>query len=293
MAWSIIAYCKLFFLYSYHETGRNSTEFCMPRLSFIVTILAVILIHCIVAAKGRPAKEDRLNTAIYNAELPEKFAKKIDAAAARSPAFMADLRTCLRGKKYLRELVDRQHPLPSDYVPNDLVMLEEGIYQLIRPEPLRQVALESLNKMSAAARKDGVTLAVSSAYRSYEYQTKVYNRNVRELGQKLADMESAQPGASQHQTGLVVDFYPVNESFANTKAGQWLVANASRFGWSLSFPKGHEDATGYKWESWHYRYVGLDIARFIDNYFDGVQHYALRFLHEWEQWEASSPHGNQ
>jgi len=260
----------------------------MPHLpSTIVTTFAVILTYYTAAAKdNRPT--DRLNMTIYNAELPEKFAKKIDAAAAGSPAFMADLRTCLSGEKYLRELVDKQHPLSPDYVPDDLVMLEEGIYQLIRPEPLRRAAVESLNKMAAAARKDGVTLAISSAYRSYEYQTKVYNRNVRELGQKLADQESARPGTSQHQTGLTVDFYPVNESFANSAAGHWLVANASRFGWSLSFPKGHEAATGYKWESWHYRYVGLDIARFIDNYFDGVQHYALRFLHEWEQWTSNN-----
>jgi len=234
------------------------------------------------ARAGAPASEDRLNMAIYNAELPEKVAKKIDAAAARSPAFMADLRACLRGEKYLRELVDKQHPLSPDYVPDDLVMLEESVYLLIRPEPLRRAALESLEKMSAAARKEGVTLAVSSAYRSYEYQTKVYNRNVRELGQKLADLESAQPGSSQHQTGLTVDFYPVNESFATTTAGRWLVANASRFGWSLSFPRGYEEVTGYKWECWHYRYVGLDIAKFIDNYFDGIQQYALRFLHEYE-----------
>lgn len=256
----------------------------MPRLpSIIATTLAVILIHCIAAAKGnKPVKEDRLNMAIYNAELPEKIAKKIDAAAAGSPAFMTDLRTCLRGEKYLRELVDKQHPLPSDYVPDDLIMLEEGVYQLIRPEPLRRVAAESLNKMAAAARKDGVTLAISSAYRSYDYQTKVYNRNVRELGKKAADLESAQPGASQHQTGLAVDFYPVNEFFATTKAGIWLAENASRFGWSISFPRGYETATGYKWECWHWRYVGLDIARFIDNYFEGVQQYALRFLHEYE-----------
>ncbi|MCL1967269.1 MAG: M15 family metallopeptidase [Fibromonadales bacterium] len=262
----------------------------MPRLPSPTATFAAILIYCAIAASdNRPIPGDRLNMTIYNAELPEKFAKKIDAAAAGSPAFMADLRTCLSGEKYLRELVDKQHPLPPGYVPEDLVMLEPGLYQLIRPEPLRRAAIESLNKMSAAARKDGVTLAVSSAYRSYDYQTKVYNRNVRELGKKLADLESAQPGTSQHQTGLAVDFYPVNESFANTKAGQWLVANASRFGWSISFPKGHETATGYKWESWHYRYVGLDIARFIDNYFDGVQHYALRFLHEWEQWTGNNP----
>jgi len=80
-----------------------------------------------------------------------------------------------------------------------------------------------------------------------------------------------------------VDFYPVKDSFEKTDAGRWLAKNASRFGWIISYPKGYETITGYKWESWHYRYVGLEIAHFINTYFEGVQQYALRFLHEWEQ----------
>jgi len=254
---------------------------------FFAIIIIIFAIGTVAASKDTLAVEHLISTAIRNAELPENLAKKIEAAAEENSAFITDMLTCLSGEKYLRELVDKQHPLPSNYAPNDLVMLEEGIYLVIRPEYLRQVDLESLSEMSAAARKDEVILAVSSAYRSYDYQAKVYNRNVRELGKKLADRESAQPGFSQHQTGLTVDFYPVNESFANTTAGRWLVANASRFGWSLSFPKDYEEVTGYKWECWHYRYVGLDIAKFIDNYFDGIQQYALRFLHEYELLDSS------
>jgi D-alanyl-D-alanine carboxypeptidase len=126
-------------------------------------------------------------------------------------------------------------------------------------------------------------LTASSAYRSFDYQTQVYNRNVREMGQEAADRESARPGHSQHQTGLVVDFGSIDDSFAATAAGRWMTVNASRFGWSLSYPNGYEAVTGYRWESWHYRYVGKDLAAFIDKYFNGIQQYALRFLYEWEQ----------
>jgi D-alanyl-D-alanine carboxypeptidase len=136
--------------------------------------------------------------------------------------------------------------------------------------------------MAAAARAEGVVLLAASAYRSYEYQVEVYARNVASDGQAEADRVSARPGYSQHQTGLALDFGPIDNSFAETAAGRWIRDNAARFGWSLSFPNGYEAVTGYAWESWHYRYVGPELAAFIDAYFDGIQQYALQFIHEWE-----------
>ena len=250
--------------------------------SIIIAILTVLLINCTVTASEDTIDTSKLSVVMRNAELPERLIKKINKALEENPAFIADMLTCLSGEKYLRELVDKQHSLPKDYVPDDLVTLEEGGYQLVRKGSLRRVAAESLGKMSAAARADGIVLVISSTYRPYDYQVTVYNRNVQVLGKKEADRESARPGFSQHQTGLVVDFYPVTDLLAKTRAGRWLATNASRFGWSISYPSGYEAVTGYKWENWHYRYVGIDLARFIDNYFEGVQQYALRFLHEWE-----------
>ena len=226
----------------------------------------------------------RLDTVMRNAELPAVLSGRIKTAANASPAFMADLSACLEGDRHLRELVDKKHSLPPGYAPSDLVTLTEGSYRVNRNGlTLRRVAASALDEMAKAARADGVTLVASSAYRSYEYQTQVYNRNVREMGQEAADRESAKPGHSQHQTGLVVDFGSIDDSFAATAASRWLSANASRFGWSLSFPDGYEAVTGYRWESWHYRYIGKGLAAFIDKYFDGIQQYALRFLYEWEQ----------
>ena len=226
----------------------------------------------------------KLDAVMRNAELPVALSGWIKTAANASPAFMADLQACLEGDRYLWALVDKQHSLPTGYAPNDLVALTEGSYRVSRNGlTLRRAAAIALDEMAKAARADGVTLVASSTYRSYDYQTQVYNRNVREMGQEAADRESARPGHSQHQTGLVVDFGSIDDSFAATAAGRWMKANASRFGWSLSFPDGYEAVTGYRWESWHYRYVGKPLAAFIDNYFDGIQQYALRFLHEWEQ----------
>jgi D-alanyl-D-alanine carboxypeptidase len=226
----------------------------------------------------------KLDVVMRNAQLPPALSNRIKSAAAASPVFMADLSACLEGDRHLRALVDKQHSLPPGYAPSDLVTLTEGSYRVSRGGlTLRRVAATALDEMAKASRADGVILVASSTYRSYDYQVQVYDRNVREMGQEAADRESARPGHSQHQTGLVVDFGSIDDSFAATAAGRWMTANASRFGWSLSYPNGYEEVTGYRWESWHYRYVGKGLAAFIDNYFDGIQQYALRFIHEWEQ----------
>jgi D-alanyl-D-alanine carboxypeptidase len=204
-------------------------------------------------------------------------------AAADGPQFILDLLACLEGDPYLRRLVDKTHALPEGYEPADLVELTNGAYRISRRGlMLRRVAADALDTLAAAAQAAGVTLTAASSYRSYDYQVEVYARNVREDGQEEADRLSARPGYSQHQTGLVLDFGPIDNSFAQTPAGRWGLHNASRFGWSLSFPDGCDEITGSVWESWHYRYVGPELAAFIDTYFDGIQQYALQFIYEWE-----------
>jgi D-alanyl-D-alanine carboxypeptidase len=236
-----------------------------------------------------PAK---IEAALRNAEIPEAMSRRIRESITGSPAFILDLLNCLQGDSEIWRLVDKGHELPPDYEPADLAELGNGDYTTGRAGlRLRLAAADSLAEMAAAAKEEGVTLVVSSAYRSYRYQVEVYNRIVRELGQEAADRESARPGYSQHQTGLTVDFGSIDDSFAQTAAGRWMAANASRFGWSLSFPQGYEAVTGYRWESWHYRYVGKDLAAFIDNYFEGIQQYALRFIYEWENLPFSAYSG--
>ena len=225
----------------------------------------------------------RLFNTLRNAELPEDIILGILAASEPDSTFFADLFACLEDSQDLRFLVDKQHPLPADFAPTDLVTLEDGFFRVTRAGmTLRRPAVDSLNEMAAAARAEGINLTVASAYRSFAYQTEVNTRLVRQMGQEAADRVSARPGHSQHQTGLVVDFAQIDNAFNQSPAGRWVAANASRFGWSLSYPQGYEAITGYSWESWHYRYVGRELAAFIDNYFGGIQQYALRFLHEWE-----------
>jgi len=145
---------------------------------------------------------------------------------------------------------------------------------------LRGSIMTAVLDMAAAARSAGAALLFSSSYRSYDYQKSVYEREVKMYGQAAADRESARPGASQHQLGTVVDFGSITDSFADTKAGRWLAAHAGEFGFSLSYPRGYEELTGYRWESWHYRFITRPAARMQKEFFDDVQQLMLVFLHD-------------
>jgi D-alanyl-D-alanine carboxypeptidase len=233
----------------------------------------------LAAQEAGTAFAARLESAL--ADIPVSLGARIKS----DPAFPGALAKVLNNDPYLRVLVDKTHPLPESYEPEDLETLvyenyRAGIADIMM---LRGKAAAALEEMAAAARAKGIILTVSSAYRSYTYQTGSFDRWTRRLGLREAEKYSARPGKSQHQLGLVVDFGSITNDFAETGAGRWVKANASRFGWSLSYPREYEDLTGYAWESWHYRYVGKDLAGFIDTYFDGVQQYALVFLHAWER----------
>jgi len=216
------------------------------------------------------------------AGIPDQLARKVADSVLEGPAFIMELLVLLQQDPYTYYLVDKKNALPNGYEPDDLVSLRPGSYRLGRDGlMLRAIAAEALEELSAAAARDGITLTVGSTYRTAAYQAQVYEREVAMYGKETADRESAQPGKSQHQLGLTLDFTPIDDAFAQTPASRWLLSNASRYGWSLSFPDGYEEVTGYRWESWHYRYVGKDLAAFIDNYFDGIQQYALQFIKAW------------
>ncbi len=159
----------------------------------------------------------------------------------------------------LRCLVNKMRPFAQqDWEPSDLV----DFYG----QQLRAEAAKAADSMIDAAATDGVTLLVSSAYRSYAVQQQTYQYWVSVNGQQVADQLSARPGYSEHQTGLAIDFASpegcrLEECYRDTLAGQWLAKNAPRYGYILRFPDGRQSVTGYRFEPWHYRYVGVQIAQ--------------------------------
>ena len=212
-----------------------------------------------------------------------------DFIKANKQAFLADLSAVLQADTDdLLTRVDKKVLLSEDFIPADLKSLtaqtaQAGSYIINRNDlSLRSVAEKALAVMAKDAREQGITILVSSSYRSYAYQKKVYERNVAQMGKQAADRESAAPGASQHQLGTVIDFGSITDEYAKTDAGKWLAANAGTYGWSLSFPDGYEYITGYRWECWHYRYVGIPAARFQKKWFNDIQQYMIEFIYEWK-----------
>jgi D-alanyl-D-alanine carboxypeptidase len=226
-----------------------------------------------------------LDEALTKAAIPDSVSDGIRTKISNGYAFFNDLESVLDEDPALYMLVDKTHPLPADYVPPRLVKLPRtnAAYTVARAGlELRKEAEASLEIMARAARQDGVTLQASSCYRSYNYQKTAYQRAIDEDGQTQADRESAKPGMSQHQTGFAVDFGSIDDSFAQTRAGRWLAGHAEKYGWSQSYPQGYESITGYRAESWHYRYVGAKLIHFINTYFDGIQQYALELINAWK-----------
>ena len=159
-------------------------------------------------------------------------------------------------------LVNKFNYLPDDYDDNINVVKIKNWYAYGDCKILDEV-YDSFIEMYDAAKEDGYTIYNISSYRSYSTQNNIYNRYVRNDGQKNADTYSARPGYSEHQTGLASDIITTSDSFAYTKEYKWLIANSYKYGFILRYPKGKEYITGYQFEPWHYRYVGKDVAKYI------------------------------
>lgn len=173
------------------------------------------------------------------------------------PAGLNKGRYSIKDPSSIWVIANKVSALPSTYEPADLVATKLG-------QQLRNEAAQALDALYVAAQKDSVSMKMISAYRSYATQQVVYRNNVTVDGQEVADKSSARPGHSEHQTGLSVDLGTTSCDllicFGETKAGQWLAKNAHTYGFIIRYPEGKESITGYQYEPWHLRYVGVDLA---------------------------------
>jgi D-alanyl-D-alanine carboxypeptidase len=195
-------------------------------------------------------------------------------AAAPSPALglgplpdcrLDDIMTSPRDNdSWSMTLVDTILRVERTYVPPDLVPVSNA--GIVGGGSIRKVAINDLRAMGKAAKANGTPLGNLSSYRSYRQQVKVFNRYANAYGYNQAVKFSARPGHSEHQLGLAIDFMadggpsPMIGDWATTRTGKWMLNHAWEFGWVLSYPKGKYGATCYTYESWHYRYVGRELA---------------------------------
>ena len=141
-------------------------------------------------------------------------------------------------------IINKTYSLPEDYNPGDL-------------DPTAKAAFE---EMRAAAAKEGHTLKIISGFRPYSQQYSTYNNYAKRDGKELADRYSARAGHSEHQSGFAMDLNSLKQSFGDTKAGIWLAEHCAEYGFIIRYGKDMESSTGFMYEPWHIRYIGVDLA---------------------------------
>jgi D-alanyl-D-alanine carboxypeptidase len=213
-------------------------------------------------------KEDKLETYLtYYKEKKETDINKIITIIniGLDKEFYKESKSANTSKENIM-LVNKYNGLTKDFVPNDLVDINSTY--AYAGHKIKKEVYEALIEMIEAAKKDNIKLIVTSGYRSYESQEKLYKDYVIKNGQEETDKYAAKPGFSEHQTGLALDImeYGVKkEDFDNSKGALWLADNAYKYGFILRYKKDTVYITGYEYESWHYRYVGKDLAKKVYN----------------------------
>ena len=267
----------------------------IARKFFSTVVCLAALTGCAKAKNGQSAevkKDPRLEKLDYiYASMSDRFKQQVSFSDDQDKLnFLTDLDKVLDAQEKfpkddlsLYYLIDKKHNV-GRYVPSKLVPLVQNEYYNISRNDLslRPDVEAALVEMAKGAKQDGITLLVSSTYRSYDYQEKLFEKWVRIDGLEEAERESARAGTSQHQLGQAIDFGSIEDSFIETAQGKWLNQNSERYGWSLSFPQGYEDVTGYRWECWHFRYIGIPACEFQKKWFGDVQQFMLEFIDAWQ-----------
>ena len=179
-------------------------------------------------------------------------------------------------------LVNKHYYLNNTYVPNNLEKISTRF--ALSNMKLVSTAKDAFEELASAAKKENLNIIAMSTYRSYDYQVNLYNKYVRNDGQAAADTYSGRPGHSEHQTELAVDVYNGKINYTNfekTKEFTWMQQHAHEYGFILRFPKDKESETGYTYESWHYRYVGKDVASYIKEHNISFEEYYATIIKDW------------
>lgn len=159
-------------------------------------------------------------------------------------------------------IANKTYALPQDFIPTNP---DQPVNADRSSTCLDKTLMNAWKIMLKDATAKGLNIYISSGYRSYNYQVNVYNRYVKSDGAAVADTYSSRPGNSEHQTGLCFDLNTIEDSFQYTNEGKWVNDNCYKYGFCIRFPKGKDSATGYQYESWHLRYVGVDLATKLYN----------------------------
>jgi D-alanyl-D-alanine carboxypeptidase len=220
------------------------------------------------ASSGTLCEQTELTAALAEGDDSAAIAA-IGGAEAFRAVVAAGTAPCIRLDDPARVwlVVNKQRPyVPIDAEPAALVV-PEGVRSLVQASLRPDAAAALTSLVSAAAQAGAGEIALESAYRSYATQQETYNGHVADRGAEGADLVSARPGFSEHQSGLTVDLVPCDtecgtiDDLAASPQGAWLAEHAWEHGWIVRYTEGRTDVTGYAPEPWHLRYIGADLAR--------------------------------
>ena len=183
-------------------------------------------------------------------------------------------------------LTNKYLKLDKNYKPNDLEKIDQKYFINGNKNVsyMRKEAKEAFERLSRDSIKNNTPVYGQSAYRSYEKQNILYNSAVKSYGKEKADLDTARPGHSEHQTGLTIDVSSTKTGnmldFENTDSFNWMINNAHKYGFILRYPKGKENIHGYIYEAWHYRYVGVKVATDMHNNYSDLtfDEYYYKFI---------------
>ena len=286
---------------SRHTRIKNKKRFTIAiLLAIVICILLVLGLFKLITKPANPAKDPK-PTPIENStgggidngnnpgptpapkpltpeeEKQQRLDKEIADAAAKISGAQTDAKakgtaTFSTQEDFNLILVNKTYTLSKDYWPDDMVTIDRFVQGVGSDDThkMRKVAADALNEMFDAALNDGIELRLRTGFRSYNYQTSLYNSYVKNHGQAEADTYSARPGNSEHQTGLACDLggksqgFVLSTKFGETPEGKWVAEHAHEYGFIIRYIDGTSSKpgqyTGYIYEAWHIRYIGIEHA---------------------------------
>ena len=175
-------------------------------------------------------------------------------------------------------LINKYIQVPLNYKPDNLVLMEKYSKSDIY---LVDEAYQNFISLVENAKNHGFNIRAISAYRDVDYQTTLYSNYSKYDSKETVDTYSARPGFSEHHTGLCIDVDNIKTSyeyFEYTDEFEWMINNSYKYGFILRYPKNKENITGYKYESWHYRYIGKKAAKYIHKHNITYDEYFVMFI---------------
>ncbi|MCD7801102.1 MAG: M15 family metallopeptidase [Ruminococcus sp.] len=251
------------------STKRKKVKLRTDRILVLVIMLAILVLLIVLIAKGVSSKNGQSQT--VGGDIQDISSTTTEVTSQDTLSTTQDVTETsqvnhtievIDGCTYIDGIliINKSYSVPAEYQGYN------GGLDDTKPTPpqgLFPEVIESFNQMQEDALNEGLDIYIASGYRSYYYQLKVYNSYCETDSPEIVDTYSARAGHSEHQSGYAFDLNSIDDSFADTLEGQWVAENCYKYGFIIRFPEGKEDITGYQYESWHLRYVGVDVATYI------------------------------